>query len=65
MKVKPTMTSKHTVMSENAAHSQPEALVLMCSCAVGELDPRASLRAKIWGMNMVDETRGERSVGLC
>lgn len=53
MKVKTAMISVHRVIKEKAAQSQSEALVLMCSCALGGFEPSASfLRTSHSGTNM-------------
>lgn len=55
MNVKTDITNVESVTREKAAHSQSEALVLMCSCASGGLEPSASfLRTSHCGTNMAD-----------
>ena len=61
MKVRIDMTAVASVMRENAAHSQSEALVLMCSCAFGGFRLSAalpSLRTSHCGTNIVGWEEG-------
>lgn len=61
MNVKPTMTRRQRATRENAAHSQSDAFVEMCTAASGGLESRASFRrTNISGTNMAEGGRGRK-----